>query len=235
MSTDREALIDALTRFASRLAGDYDVPLVLEDLAQHVTAILRASGAAVALGHEGKLRYVTATDEETRAAEIAEEELQAGPCHQAFVTGEVVVSSDIEQDLDRWPEWGRAAIDAGFRSAVGFPMMSRGEAVGTVNVYNRTPRIWDTEALDVGQSLANVASAYVLGQTRLRQSLALTDQLQQALESRVAIEQAKGILAERHGISPEEAFTRLRDRARKQRQKLRDLAETVIRGEATDL
>lgn len=107
-------------------------------------------------------------------------------------------------------------------------MPAASRRIGALNLYRDQPHDWTTEQLEVGQLLANMASGYVINRTEMDDTRNLVEQLQYALDSRVVIEQAKGIVAAQRDITPNAAFDLLRDRARSTSTRLHDVCQQVI-------
>jgi len=116
-------------------------------------------------------------------------------------------------------------------------MRLRSQVIGALNLFHTEPNVLAPAVTNLGQAMADVASIGLIQERALHQQHVLVDQLHTALDSRVIIEQAKGVIAERHGIDPGEAFTLLRGYARNHNQRLTELAADVIHGStsATEL
>ena len=109
-------------------------------------------------------------------------------------------------------------------------MRLRDQAIGALNLFAVSEMRFDSGEVRVVQSLADVATIAILQERSIARAEALTEQLQGALNSRIVIEQAKGALARQEGITVDEAFERLRERARSSRQRLVDVAAVVLAG-----
>jgi len=225
---DQRLLTQTLSEFASTLVKDFTISDVLHDLAERATAVVGADSAGVSLQHDGRLRFATALDERCSSLERVQEHEQAGPCVDALQAGEVVAVADLAEAASRWGAYGRAAREAGFAAILGVPMRLDSEKIGTLNIYSNTRREWSEEDTDAARVLADIASSYVINASKLVQQRRLNEQLQEALSSRIVIEQAKGILAAEHGISIDKAFEILRRHARSHRASLRSVAEAVV-------
>ena len=224
-------LLHTLSEFAHALVRRYDVPDMLYELAGRVTQVLGVDGCAVSLGDdEGALRFVAASGERVALAEQLQEQLQAGPARQAYRSGRHVLVADLSRGRDGWEPFAEQVLAVGLRAVASFPMSLDGASIGALNAYSRPPRGWDHDDLAAAQVLADMATSYVLHAVELRRAAAVRDQLQQALDSRIVIEQAKGILAERHGTDVDAAFGVLRRRARDSGTKLHDVCRAVIDG-----
>jgi GAF domain-containing protein len=226
---DQALLLQALRSFATTMKRSYDVTEVCYELCDRTVDVLSATGAGVSVADESEvLRFVTATDERIVAIEEIQESSQTGPCVMAYQSGQPVAISDIERHLPQFPVYRARATELQLRSVVGFPLVNNGRGVGALNLYNENPREWTEDDLDVLGVLADMATAFLVRVSAMLEARQLADQLQVALDSRVVIEQAKGILAGEHGISVDEAFTRLRNQSRRTNVKLTDLCRAVV-------
>jgi len=225
---DHRLLTKTLSEFAATLVKDFSISDVLHDLAERATAVVGADGAGVSVQHADRLRFATALDERCSGLERVQEHEQAGPCVDALEAGEVVAVADLAEAAYGWGGYGRAAREAGIAAVLGVPMRLDGEKIGTLNIYSNTRRDWSGEDVDAARVLADIAASYVINASKLAQQRRLNEQLQEALDSRLVIEQAKGILAAERGISINEAFEVLRRHARSHRAALRSVAEAVV-------
>jgi GAF domain-containing protein len=225
---DQKLLTHTLSEFAATLVKDFTVSDVLHDLAERAMVVVGADGAGVSLQHDGHLRFATALDERCSNLERVQESEQAGPCVDALRTDEAVVVAHLAEAAGKWGAYGQAARDAGIAAILGVPMRLGGQKIGTLNIYSNTGREWSEEDLGAARVLADIATSYVINASKLAQQRRLNEQLQEALDSRVVIEQAKGILAAERGISTDEAFQVLRGHARSHRAALRSVAEAVV-------
>jgi GAF domain-containing protein len=227
---DHRALVRVLSDFAGTLVRDYEVGSVLDEFGLRVSGVLGVLGAGVSLSDEdGALQFVTATGEQVARVEELQIGLREGPCHEAFTQNRQVIVPDLAQEA-RWPRYRGGALDIGMRSVAGFPMRIDGRLIGALNVYHSAPRDWSDDDVEAAQVLADTASSYVVYARRLTESTVLTDQLRRALDTRIVVEQAKGIIAERHDIDVSAALGKLRGHARNNNAKLHDIAQQVVDG-----
>ena len=217
----------AAVDYARTLSRRYDIGEVLYRLTDQVVEILDVDGAGVSLADQGALRFVTASDEDIAAIEEQQVALSQGPCHDAYASGDRVTAADLRVE-ERWPDYVPVAVERGCRAVAGSPMHAGEHRVGALNLYVRRPREWPADELGIAQVLADMATGYIINARALTESDRVAGQLQHALDSRVVIEQAKGILAERYGTDPAAAFERLRRVARTRNAKVHDLARQVI-------
>lgn len=229
---DQVALRRAFAEYADvLLQGDYHVGDVLYGLSDQCVDILGVAGSGVSLseGH-GTLQFVTATDERASRVEAAQLDHGDGPCYRAFRTGEVVAVDDIEDD-DRWPGYREVVLQAGFRSVLGVPLPSTtGETMGALNLYDTEPREWGDEVREVATLLSNMASGYILMARSFADARTRAQHLERALDSRIVIEQAKGVLSARRDVDIDEAFGFLRAEARSSRRRIHDVARSIVEG-----
>lgn len=226
---DQLLLLKTLSEFAQTLPRRYEVGDALLQLGERVIEILDLAGAGVSVRDDGGLlRPVTPVNALTVDLESAEEARQEGPCIDAFHSGELVVEQ-VSDALERWPAWSRRARELGVVHVAGVPMRAESDVIGAINIYSTREAAFTAEELRTAQVLADMATAYVVAASELELSRRTNEQLQAALESRIVIEQAKGVIAGERGISVEEAFELLRAHARGRGATLRSVAEAVVR------
>lgn len=217
-----------LHRLAGTLVQRYDLSEVLDHLGEEITGILAVNGAGVMLEDEKRnLRFTSTSDGVLQRLEDLQVELGEGPCLLAYETGEHVIVSDLATD-DRFPRFGPLALDAGMAAVYSFPLRLQNKVVGALNLYRDKPGQFEPEQIQVGQTLADVATAYLVHAEDVHRSTTLNQQLQHALTSRVRIEQAKGFVAARLDISADAAFEILRRYARRHGAKLQVVSEAVL-------
>lgn len=225
---DRAALIGVFADYAKTIARRYDIGDVLYRLTDQVVEVLGCDGAGVSVVDAAdSLRFVTATDDRIVRIDEAQIDLGEGPCQQAHRTGEVVIARDLTAE-GRWPGYTAQALEQGGRAVLGIPMAVDDRQVGALNVYNRRRRDWSDEDVRIAVLLADMATGYILNAMALDESQRTTQQLQHALQSRVVVEQAKGVLVERHQIDAADAFERLRGHSRQHRRRIHDIARAVV-------
>jgi GAF domain-containing protein len=163
-----------------------------------------------------------------RLVELFELQLEEGPCFDAYSGQVPVVSDSFEDAVTRWPRFAPHASDAGFEAISAVPMRLRSQVIGALNLFSTERGTLGDDDLRVAQAMADIATIGILQERAIRDSRALSTQLELALESRIVIEQAKGIVAEHDQTSVDEAFQRLRRFARDHNRLLSDTARQVI-------
>jgi GAF domain-containing protein len=225
---DHKVFTRALAGFARNLAKGVSISDVLHDLAERVTAVTGADSTAVSVQDCGQLRFATARDDRATSLERVQETGQTGPCVDAWRSGETVVISDMGEQASGSDAYQRAAREAGIVAIAGIPMRLDGQSIGVLDLYSFTCRDWSDEDLNAARVLADVATSYVINAWELDKQRRINEQLQEALDSRIIIEQAKGVLAGERGISVGEAFELLRRHARTHNARLRAVVGAVV-------
>lgn len=228
----REAeVVQALVDIADTLVVDYDVVDVLTVLAERCVDLLGVSAAGVMLASpQGDLRLVASSSEAMRVLELFELQAQEGPCLDAFHTGAPTDHENLRAGSGRWPSFSPAALKAGFQSISAIPLRLRDTTIGALNLFNVDMAPMDERDVVVARAFADLATISVLRHRMTSEAQVLNEQLSGALTSRIVIEQAKGIVAERAHIDLAEAFTRLRRHARGNNLLLTEVARSAIDG-----
>ena len=226
-----QRLVETFVELADTLVEDFDVVEFFASLAERVVQLGIASEAGILLVDEtGDLQFVAASDERTHLLELFQVQNQEGPCQDCFTTGTPVSADDLDAANDRWPLFAPRAVSAGFHSVQAVPLRHRGTVLGAMNLFLADPGGIDPAAEAVVQAMADVATIGLLQQRELDRAHTVEGQLQQALQARIGIEQAKGIISEGLGIPMDAAFVVLRGYSRNHNRKLHDVARDVVTG-----
>lgn len=229
-----ERLANAFVGLADTLVADYDVIELAQQLIDTTMALLPISAAGILLGDAGGALHVFASSsEQSRLLELLQVEADVGPCLDAYRAGQAVYVEDLAADAARWPVFAERAAEYDFRAIVALPLRLRTERVGALNLFLGNPGPMAPADVSVGQALADVATIGILHQRVLSRSELVNQQLQTALNTRLIIEQAKGVIAERGRLDMDRAFNLLRSHARRTNTRLADLARDVVNGAPT--
>ena len=216
---------------ADTLVSDFDVVELLDRLAGHCTVLLDAAAAGLLLADQrGSLRVVAASVEQVRLLELIQLQNDEGPCLDSYRSGRPVSAENLATAQGRWPLFAREAVEAGFHSVHALPMRLREQCIGTLNLFRVTAGPLEEADARIGQALADVATIGILQERAVRRGEVLVEQLQVALNSRIVIEQAKGMLAEHAMSNVADAFALLRGFARDTNRRLSDVALDVVAG-----
>ena len=221
---------EAFVALADTLVDDYDIIDLLDQLVAHCVALLAADAAGIMLADpREQLRPVAASSEDAETMELLQLQSDEGQCLEAYRTATQVRIPDLSQVAGRWPQFVAAVVrSGGFASVHAIPLRLRGQAIGALNLFHRDPGPLPDADLALGQALADVATIGILQERAIRRSEVLNEQLQTALNSRVVIEQAKGVVAQHFGVGMDAAFDRLRRYCRGNNLRLAEVARLFV-------
>jgi GAF domain-containing protein len=224
-------LLTAFIEFADTFVDEYDIVEFLHRLAERCVELVDASEVGIMLADQGgELHYVASSSERMRLIELFELQHDEGPCLDAYRAGVSVHSGLADEGNARWPRFAPHAREVGFESVSALPMRLRSEVIGALNIFSVNPVALREDDRLVMQALADIATIGILQKRALGDALVVTSQLEAALESRIAIEQAKGIVAERNRVTVDEAFALLRNYSRAHNVLLSQTAREIIDG-----
>lgn len=214
------------------LVNDFDLVDFLHTVATRSQQTLGVDAVGLLLAdNHGGLNVVAASGAQAQVLELFQLQHDEGPCPDCYRTGLPVKCPDLAAEASRWPHFVPQAIDAGFAAVHALPMRLRDTVIGGMNLFTASPGGLDPELLSIAQALTDVATIAILQERAIRERDLLTEQLQAALNSQLAVEQAKGIVAERTNVTINEAFDILRNYAHLHNQKLAELADAVVRND----
>ncbi|MGI5455166.1 ANTAR domain-containing protein [Streptomyces sp. CA-249302] len=240
--TTRELrLATALVEAADTLADDFEAPEHLRRVADQCVDLLAARAAGIMLvDGDRSVSLAGSSRQQEVALDLLRTQHGGGPCVESYGSGLPVppVSIRVAHAHARWPDFTAAALGHDIASTFAVPMRRGGTLFGALNVFAPTlpddsPSGSDSEVL-LAQVLADAAALGLHNRHQYTRYRTLSGQLQQALASRVRIEQAKGMLAERWGTAADRAFLALRQYARRRQLPLDEVARAVIAGLADD-
>ncbi|MDQ6697214.1 MAG: GAF and ANTAR domain-containing protein [Actinomycetota bacterium] len=227
---NRETLLaETFVALADTMVNDFDVVDFLSLLSTRCVDLFDAGDAGLMLDDgSGRLVVVASSSHKMHDLELFELQHDEGPCPEAFGSGQAVQCGDLAGAADRWPVFAPEAVRAGFRSVHALPMRLRDDVIGALNLIRTVPGPLPQEDLEAAQALANVATIGILHHRAAEESRLLSEQLQHALSSRVVIEQATGVIAQRLDLDMDAAFNRLRRYSRDNNVRLIDTAKGIV-------
>src|SRR3954453_17648310 len=196
MQNRERELPEVFVRLADTLAEDFDIVEFLQRLSSDAVGVLGAETAGVMLSDgRGGLRLLASSEERMRLLELFELQNQQGPCLDAFRTGSTVAATTTD-GRRVWPLFAPQAAERGFRYMCAVPMRLRDSTLGALNLFRATDDPFADTDLEIAEAMATVATMGLLHRHGVSEQRLIGEQLQEALQSRIAIEQAKGVLAE---------------------------------------
>ncbi|WP_326560598.1 GAF and ANTAR domain-containing protein [Micromonospora sp. NBC_01796] len=225
-----QRLARIFVEISDTLVDEFDLIDFLQTLTQRAAELAEAGVVGLVLAnHYDQLQFIAASREEARVLELFQIQNDEGPCLDAFRSGIPVVNTDLDSAVERWPQFVPYATAAGFRAVHAFPLRLRTQVIGALNVFGAAgSEPLNSDDIPIVQALADLASIAILHERAISRGEELTAQLQNALNSRVTIEQAKGAIAQRNGVSVDEAFVLIRRHARSTNQRLVEVAQSIV-------
>jgi GAF domain-containing protein len=224
---DPEAVASTVLRLRQP-STDIGVLETLEQINLGVAELFTVSGSGMMfLDEDSVSRFAVASDERARVLEQVQEDLGTGPCVDAVVHDRLVTVDDLATD-HRWPEVSELVVPAGIRSMIGVPIRVSGAPIGSLNVFRDSPTEWDATESNALMSFGKLIESSLAHAVVAEQHEQLVTQLQYALDHRVVIERAVGMLMGRTGCDAIAAFNQLRGEARSRRRRVRDVAAELV-------
>lgn len=228
-SADRVALAGVFVELAATLTTPYLVTDLAQRLVDGCVELLEVWACGLLLADPGSTpKILAASAHQAGLLELVQVQSGQGPCLAAMDSNDLVVVTDLDTVADAWPEWVAGARELGIRGAYGIPLRADGRTVGALNLFVTRLEPLPPEEVAIARALADVATVGILAHRAMDEAVNVNGQLQRALDSRVVIEQAKGVVAVRDGVSVAEAFLRLRQQARSTSQPLSTVAQAVV-------
>jgi GAF domain-containing protein len=225
-----DRLAQVFVEVADSLVDDFDLIDFLHTVASRAAELSgRAEAGLVLADEQGRLHHMGSSHPGARLLELVQLQDEQGPCRDCFLTGVTVVEPDLAEAAERWPTFAPLAVEAGFSWVHAFPMRLRDRVIGALNVFGREPGGLDVEVAGVVQALADVATIALIHEQAIARADMVNEQLQAALNSRIAVEQAKGAVAASLGVDVSDAFELMRRYARSARMPLTDHAHDLLR------
>lgn len=234
-ATSRETqLLETFVTLADSLVVGFDVLDLLQTLVDRSVELFPAKDAGILLASAtGELEIVVSTNERSHLISLLQLGADEGPCIEAYTTGRLVTVSDAAEIADRWPVFAERSLESGYQYVHAVPLRLRDTSLGSLNLFGEEPGSLSREDAAAVQALTDVATISILQERALRETDVARDQLQRALDSRIVIEQAKGVIAQTHGVDMDAAFRLVREHARSNRIRLSDVAQQIVAGTLT--
>ena len=232
MAVNMQDVSSAMAELGKLRFGEMKVEDAMQEIVRSTHAIFDVDGAGLMLADaDHHLRNVAVSDD--RMAHLEELQIQhrEGPCVAAFEDKELVGAEDLTEEA-RWPLFSAAAVERGVRAVLASPLPYNQDAVGVVAVLSEDRHPWSAEGELALLAFTDLAALLIASMMQGQEQSLLAAQLQTALNSRAVIEQAKGVLIGRDGLSAHEAYEQLRAQARSERRKLAAVSAEVVKNAA---
>lgn len=222
-------LNEAFVMLADTLVVGYDIVDLMHFLVDTSVELLDAAAAGIVLADGWhRLDVLAASSAESELLEVLQVQGGEGPCLDCFSTGVVQSVSDLALMTERWPHFAPVALEQGIHSVHAVPMRLRDQTIGALNLFRTGTGELIQRDRETAQALADVATIGILQERAVRENVDLNERLEHALNSRVLIEQAKGVLANFGNISMDEAFKLIRSYAASHAVPLTHLAQDIV-------
>lgn len=228
MDDAHDALEEELHELSGLLLTDETLEMMLGHVAHiAVRAIPACDAAGVTLYERDQMVTAAASGPLVQRVDEHQYSSDEGPCLESLRTGEIRRSPSLKADA-RWPKFRPPTLDEGVVSCLSLPLVvgNHGTA-GVLNLYSQNQPFEEADEA-IGRRFVAPASVAVANARAYAKAQAVIEQLQEALQSRDVIGQAKGIIQAREGVDADQAFERLRDMSQHRNVKLRDLAKAVV-------
>ena len=224
-----QRLADVFVQVADTLVDEFDLIEFLQMLTGRTAELVDASAAGLLLAdQQNNLQFMAASDEGAKMLELFQVQVHEGPCQDCFRTGQPVTNADLAGAASRWPVFAPRAVEAGFGSVHAIPMRLRSQTIGALNLFGDGAGRLQPDGMHIVQALADVATIGLLQERAVRRGEVLTEQLQSALNSRIIIEQAKGVIAQIYTVDIDKAFELLRGYSRRHHLRIGNVARALV-------
>jgi GAF domain-containing protein len=225
---DVEALLKSIGSLQDLQFRQRGLEPAMQQVVDAAKTLFKADGAGLMLIGKGEvLRWVTATDPRAQVIEAAQERLGQGPCVEAFERGSLQLIADTAAE-ERWPDLTRVLRHDGVHAVLSVPVQVAQGTVGSLNFHLAEPHEWDHSERNAAEVYGRLAGALLGSALTAELQGRLIEQLQWALDHRILIEQAKGVLMGSEGISADVAYQRMRSAARSSRRPVAEVAQIVV-------
>ncbi|WP_329174678.1 GAF and ANTAR domain-containing protein [Streptomyces sp. NBC_01477] len=231
--TREQRMTEVFVEVADSLTDDFDLIDFLQQLSVRCVELLDVAAVGILLADvHDSLQTMAASDEHTRLLELFALQHDQGPCVDCYHSGQARTDINLTdpETTARWPQFATRATETGFVASNVLPMRLRGRVIGALALFQTDPDPLSAEDITLAQALADVATIAILQQRTVDHGQVERAQLQYALTSRIVVEQAKGILAERWHVSLDAAFDAFRAYARSHSLQLAQLSREIAAG-----
>ncbi len=231
MTVSAVRLAEVFVELADPPEDTVDLSAYLRLVTLRVAEVMQSDAAGMLLADRtGQLRFVAGSDEATTMLELFQLQHEEGPCLDCFKSGEPVVNTNLAQAADRWPRFAPMALGADVQAVHAIPLRRPNDdaVVGAMSLVHNDARELEPDDVQIAASLGSLTAIRLIQDRTIQGEQDLVHQLQFALTSRIAIEQAKGAVAQVLGVSVDRAFELMRAHARRNHLRVSELAQTLV-------
>ena len=219
---------DAFAELARLTLSDQSLETVMDTIARLTKQSIRgASEVSVTLVERGEPTTVASTGQLASDLDERQYERGYGPCLASVEGGEPVVINDMSAD-PRWRDWASQAVERGAHSSLSIPVPVQREVLAAINVYSTDANAFDQDSIKLAETFSGYAGVALANMHLYQAQAQVAEQLQNAMQSRAVIEQAKGILMGERRCDAREAFDVLVALSQDTNRKLRDVAQALV-------
>jgi GAF domain-containing protein len=186
-----------------------------------------ADDVSVTLVREGRPATVASTGRLASDLDESQYRRGHGPCLDAGYADETMLIDDFAYET-RWPDYGEDARRQGLGSSMSVPLPVESYLVGALNLYALTAGVFDADSVEIGRALSAQLTLWLSHAERTGAARARASDIQEALQARAVVDQAKGSLMAQLSCTAQEAFAALREAAHQRGVALADYAATIV-------
>lgn len=232
MTVRNPEFVQILGEITHSLVGDFDLFGLLQQVTVHGARILGVDAVGLMLtGPRGDLVTAAASNEKARVLELFQIQIDEGPCLDCVQSGRNISYPDVTNASDRWPRFVPRALDAGFVAVHAIPMRPSDSVVGGMNIFDSKKGSLREQSVLIARTLTDMATIALLQERAIRDGEMVAEQLRVVLNARLAVEQAKGIIAEQLQMDVTDAYEIMQAYSRHRTVKMTDLAVALVSGD----
>ncbi|MDH6281366.1 GAF and ANTAR domain-containing protein [Prescottella agglutinans] len=217
-----------MERFTRLQAESSETDVVLKGLVELISELLSLAGGGVVTDLDGSSALITSATAPGIVLDRLTQLVSDGPCAAAIARGSILHIAAVDDHREPWPQFVAEARRSGLVSLAAFPLRHGLRTVGTLVLVSDRPRRWLEGEIAMVGCLAEMASVYLSQKSAVNHFQRLSGQLEQALTTRIVVEQAKGIISNANGIGVDAAYQLIRRHARSHNASVHTVAEAIV-------
>ncbi|WP_370617140.1 GAF and ANTAR domain-containing protein [Mumia qirimensis] len=219
---------DAFAAASAAMVHGVDAASTVHVLVADCLSLLAADTAGILVRlADNDLELLVASSHRATELELHQAHARSGPCFDAVKTG-YAIHAVGDEIADRWPDFATTMYGAGFHAVHAMPLRWRSRILGGLNLFWTEPERLDEERIRTAQAFADICSLAIMQSPEASDLGAFDERLRAALEGRVVIERAKGVLSELHDLDMAESFQRLIELSEAAEEPLAETASRIV-------